>query len=104
MERVNENEPAIGVRRFDAGFQVPVAGAVGLLDLILRETKIFQLRAGQRVKREHKSGCVFNFLRAGNQPGARTAREQRDPGVNAQNFKRLPGEREKFRRHEDEAE
>ena len=90
MKRVNEHEPAVGVRRFDAGFQMPVDRAVGLFDLRLRETKAFQFRAGQRVKREHKSGRVFNFLRAGNQPGARTARQQRNPGVNAQNFQRLP--------------
>ena len=83
---------------------MPVTGAVGFLDLFLRETKTRQLRAGQRVEREHKPGRFFNFLRPGDQPGARTAGEQWNPGVNAQNFQHLPGTREKFRRHENEAE
>jgi len=39
MERVNENEPAVRARRFDAGLQMPVSGSVGFLDLFLRETK-----------------------------------------------------------------
>ena len=46
MERVGKDQPAIGLLRTDARFQMPVTGAVGLFCLLLREMKRLQLRAG----------------------------------------------------------
>jgi len=37
VERINESQPAVGLTGFDAGLQMPVAGAVGFLDLLLRK-------------------------------------------------------------------
>ncbi len=47
MKRVNEREPAVRAFRIHARLQRPVGRAVRRLDLLLRETKTLQLRAGQ---------------------------------------------------------
>jgi hypothetical protein len=102
MKRVNEHQPAVGGfgrRRFPNASRF----AVRLLDLFLRETKSFQFRAGQRIKRQHQTAApsISSARRSGrcwNSPPATGC------GVNAQDFQRLPGVREKFRRHENEAE
>ena len=62
MKWVDEREPAVGVRRWNAGFQRPVTLAISRFDLRLRETKAFQLSAGQRVKRKDDAGRIFNFF------------------------------------------
>ena len=103
MERVNEHEPAVGVLRLDAGFEMPIR-AVGLLDLRLREMDALQFRAGQRIQRERQPARVFEFAPAGDQPRARTARQQRNAGVDAQDFQRCFRVREKLGRHEHQAE
>ena len=82
MKRVNEREPAVRALWFDAGLQMPVHRAVSFFNLLLCETKTFQLRAGQGIKCEHNAGRAFNFTIAANQRGARTTREQRNPRVN----------------------
>src|SRR4029078_12636932 len=61
MERIREDEPAVGLVRFDAGLQVPVTRAIALLGLFLRETECSHLRARQRIKTQRQAWCVLNF-------------------------------------------
>src|SRR5262249_19061024 len=46
VEGINERKPAIALRRFDARFELPVTGAVGLLDLFLREVETLKFSSG----------------------------------------------------------
>ena len=78
MKRINERQPAVGLFRFDAGFQPPIARAVRFLDLFLREMKRLQFRAGQRVKRRARGRVFLQLLAARDQALARTTGQQRD--------------------------
>ena len=104
MKRIEEGQPAVGLGGGDAGFRRPVSGAFCFLDLFLREMKGRQFRAGQRVQSEGQPGVLFKFLRPGDQALARTPRQQRHLGVDAENFQHLLRMLEKSRGHENQAE
>jgi len=57
-----------------------------------------QLRAGQMMKREHQPGVLLHFARAGDQPVAGAAGQQRDLRVNPEDFQHLLRFGEKLRR------
>src|SRR5674476_685444 len=86
MKRINEGQPAVHVFFCDAGFDRPVIFRARRLDVFLRETDALQFRARQGIQREHQPAGVFNFFRVGDQPGAGTARQQRNPCVNPENL------------------
>ena len=104
MERVNEREPAVRLFGADAGFHRPIGGAVGLLDLRLHKVKRLQLRARQRMEREHQPGVLLDLGAAHDEALAGAAGEERNARVDAEDFKNLFCVRKKLRRHEDEPE
>ena len=70
VKRIKKGEPAVGLSGFNAGFPAPIIGTVRFVQLLLRETKRLQVRAGQRIEREHQAGCALDFLPIGDQSGA----------------------------------
>ena len=57
----------------------PEIFAARRLDLFLREADAFQLRARQRIQRQHEAAGAFEFLGVGDQAAAGTADQQRNP-------------------------
>src|SRR5438132_538251 len=104
MEGVNEREPAVGLARFEAGFQTPVAGTIGFLDLPLGKVKRPQVGARQCVKAKREAGVFFDLLFADDQAGAGTANEQWHLRMDAKNFEDWFRVGKEFRRHEDKSE
>ena len=66
MERIVEYEPAIGMGRLNAGFQMPIGGAIGLFDLGLGKAEAFKLGTRQAIKTQDNSGRAFDFFVANN--------------------------------------
>ena len=78
VERVNEGQPAVGLAGLDAGFQMPVAGAVGFLDLLLRKVNRLQLGARQRIQAEGQARVLLHLVlarRSGSDSNTRPAAE-----------------------------
>ena len=104
MERVGKNQPAIGLLRTDARFQMPVTGTVGFLHLRLCEMKRLQLGAGQREQAEHETGPVFDLPAAGDETGAGTSYEKWNLAVDTENLQHLGRLRKECRSHENQPE
>ena len=99
MKRIDEHQPAVCLVRFDAGFQMPIAGPVGLLDLFLGEMKALQIRARQGVQGQRQAGIFFDFLFSHDQSLAGASGQQRHLRMHAQNFQNLFGLRKELRCH-----
>ena len=87
-----------------ARLALPVTGAAGLVKLLLREMERLQSRVGQKVKTQDQSSLALDLLFSGHQTAARTAGQQWDARMNAEQLQDLGGFREKLRSHEYQAE
>ena len=99
MERFNEDQPAVGLGRFDARFQPPIARPIRFLDLLLFEMKCLYLRSGQSIQPDAQARAFLELLSARDQPLAGAAGQHWYAPVHLQDFQHLPCMREKFRRH-----
>ena len=61
MEGIDERKPAVGLIAFDAGFQRPVAGAIGFFNLLLSKMKGFEIGAGEQVKSKSDPGIFLDL-------------------------------------------
>jgi len=104
VERIDEDEPAVGLIGVDAGFHLPVGRAVGFVDLGLGEMDGLEFRAGQRVERQTEAGVVFKFRVGGDQAGAGAAQEEGDLSMDAEDFENLRGMGKEPGRNKNEAE
>ena len=100
MERVNEGQPAVGLAGLDARFQMPIAGAVGFLDLLLRKVNRLQLSARQRIQRERQARVLLHLMLAHDQALTRTPRQQRNPRMHPEDLQDLLRAGKEPRRHE----
>ena len=104
VERINEGQPAVGLAGLDLGFQMPVAGAVGFLDLLLREVNRLQLGAGQGIQAKGQARVLLHLMVPDDQALTRTPGQQRNPGMHTQNLQHLLGAGKESRGHEDQPE
>ena len=104
MKRLGKDQPAVGPVRAEAGFGVPVGGALGFLDLFLREVKRLEFGGGQREQTDRHTGRIFQFTTSDDDTGAGAACQQGDVSVDAKNLQHLRRVREECRGEEDQAE
>jgi hypothetical protein len=104
MKGIGKHQPAVGVGWCDAGFEVPVTGAVGLLDLFLGEMNGLEFRARKIVKREDQTGPLLKFQVVHDEACAGTTREERHLAMHPENFQYLPRVGEEPWRHEHKPE
>jgi hypothetical protein len=86
---IEENQPTLDVGRFQAGHLVPIAGAGGGLDDILRERKGAGLACRQREEHEREAGAFLLLLRAPDQSRAAATDERGHMAVDADELEQV---------------
>ncbi len=102
MERVDKDQPAVGLAGLNAGLPVPITGVGSFLDLLFGEVTGLELRSGQPIEPEGDPRVFLDLEGPDNEALARATDQQRDAGVDAEDFQDLPGAREEPRGHEDQ--
>ncbi len=102
MKRIQKCQPTVRLIRRHSGLDLPVARPVRLLDLFLRKMHPAQRRPRQPVQPQHQPRLFLQFAAADDQTLTRRPRQQRNPGMHAQNLQHRFRVGEKRWRHENQ--
>ncbi len=103
-KRIEENEPGLDVGGLEPGAAMPVLGAVGGLDGVLREMDGRGLGAGQRHHHEREAGAVLLLPAGADEAGAAAADERGHVAVDADELEQVGRLVGVIGRDEDQAE